>query len=439
MKKLLLIITIFVGINLQAQHTITGMFSPVEEYKWLIVYRLKPGTQTYVAQSAVEDGKFSLEIPGNSPPGTYRIVYAVPQDEFYFDVIYNGMEDIELAFNQHTGVSFLTSEENILFNTYFKEINNLEQQIVDFYTQGDSEKNTLKSLVEQIKKVQSSYEEKTTGMISNKFITSNYLFIPEKNENVYDYVKGKKDNYFTGLEIDDPVLQASGFLTDKLANYVFTALPLEAMTAEKTEIAINENVNTVNSKMQTVNDKYKLHLFYSLWSQAAASNQNGVSDYIYKSYLKDLATNLNNQEIITNINLHNRLRYGAIAPDIEWKKGDTTQKLSNLNNAENYILVFWSSSCGHCLRELPALHKELSSNDSVKVIAVGLEDDTITWKKEIGKLKQFDHAIAIGKWDSEYADLYAIDQTPTYFILDNEKRIIAKPEDDRAVVEFLAN
>jgi thiol-disulfide isomerase/thioredoxin len=104
---------------------------------------------------------------------------------------------------------------------------------------------------------------------------------------------------------------------------------------------------------------------------------------------------------------------------------------------ENYVLVFWSSTCGHCLRELPALHKRLKNNTSIKVIAIGLEDDDIYWKMESEKLEDFEHAIALGKWDSEYADLYGIVSTPSYFILDKDKHIIAKPENDKGVIEFL--
>ena len=90
MKKLLLILTIFVGLQSTAQHTISGTFSPAKDYKWLIAYRLKPGTQSYIADTAVKNGVFELKIPEKALPGTYRLVYAVPQEQFYFDVIYNG-------------------------------------------------------------------------------------------------------------------------------------------------------------------------------------------------------------------------------------------------------------------------------------------------------------------------------------------------------------
>ena len=150
-----------------------------------------------------------------------------------------------------------------------------------------------------------------------------------------------------------------------------------------------------------------------------------------------MAFETKNQDILEKIDLHNRLRIGAAAPEITWKDGDMVKKLSKMNDAENYLLVFWSSSCSHCLRELPALHNKLKNNNTIKVVAVGLEEEDVYWKQESGKMANFEHAIALGKWENEYAKLYDIHQTPTYFILDQDKRIIAKPEDDIGVIEFL--
>ena len=83
--------------------------------------------------------------------------------------------------------------------------------------------------------------------------------------------------------------------------------------------------------------------------------------------------------------------------------------------------------------------KELKKFNTLKVIAIGLEDDEINWKQVSATLPDFNHAIALGRWDSEYAKTFNIQSTPTYFILDSEKRFIAKPASDIEVIEFLEN
>jgi len=437
MKNLLLISSLLLVLSLQAQNKISGTFSPSKDFSWLIAYQLKPGTQAYIADTAIKDGQFSLELPETAPKGTYRMVYAVPQEEFYFDVIYNGNEDVNLAFNSHEGVNFTTSRENILFSTYFKKINEVEKNIIAFYAKGSSDVIAYRKILSEYTEIQESYEKKSEGLIAKQFIEANKPYIPTDYESIQDYVRNRKKHYFKNLDLSNPVLQASGFLTDKLANYVFTALPLEQLKKEETEKEIQTNIDTVHDNLQGISDTYSFHVMYSLWTQCSGSGFNTAADYILSKYLKTSNAAPANKEIIDRIEIDKRLRIGALAPEISWTNNKKKEKLSALEGPENYVLVFWSSTCSHCLKELPALHKELSKNENVKVIAVGLEDDDTSWNIESAKLENFEHAIALGKWDSEYAEMYDIHATPTYFILDKNKHIIAKPDNDKEVVSFL--
>jgi len=437
MKRLIPLIFCLFGYFTQAQHAISGTFSPAKDYSWLIAYRLKPGTQVYVADTAINDGEFVLEIPEKAEPGTYRLVYAIPQEEFYFDVIYNGKEGIKLTFETDKGPMFTESKENILFSTYFKETQEMERQLIAFYSSGSSNSDAFNKISQNYMAMQHSYLERTENLIAQEFIRANRSYIPPRYEPIEEYVKNRKNHYFDNFDFSNPVLQASGFLTDKIANYVFTALPLEQISQAETESAIQENIKTVATKLEGVNDTYKFHIYYTVWAQAAASSFNVTSDFVYSTYLESLAESTNNQKIKDEIEIHNRLRIGAKAPELSWKDSGSIKKLNSLEASENYLLIFWSSTCSHCLKELPALHKELRKNENIKVIAIGLEDDELNWRLESEKLSNFDHAIALGKWESGYAKLYDIHATPSYFILDSEKRIIAKPESDKDVVEFL--
>ncbi|RKR14530.1 thiol-disulfide isomerase/thioredoxin [Maribacter vaceletii] len=437
MKKYILGFLLFFSAFVFAQNTISGTFAPAKDYSWLIAYRLKPGTQVYVADTAIKGGKFTLNIPENSPKGMYRLVYAVPQEEFYFDVVYNGEEDIKLHFTTENGVSFLESKENIIFNSYFNETRTIENEIITYYSSGSTNKKQYLNLIKKLKNIQSNYETKSAGLMANTFIKANKLQLPETYVDVFTFVSEKKKNYFNDLDFTNTTLQASGFLTDKILNYVFTALPLEQMTKEATEGVIQDNVDQVNLETKGVDSNYRLHLFYTIWSQAAASKFNATSDYVFSTYLNKLAQDLGKKDIVEEIELHNRLRIGAIAPEISWKEENNVKTLNTLEGSKNYVLVFWSSTCSHCLKELPALHKELKNNPDITVVAIGMEEDTSSWDIEKAKLPNFKHAIALGKWESNYAKLYAVNQTPTYFILDSNKRFIAKPEDDKQVVEYL--
>ena len=122
------------------------------------------------------------------------------------------------------------------------------------------------------------------------------------------------------------------------------------------------------------------------------------------------------------------------------RRGIANQKVVNLNDiAENYILVFWSSGCSHCLKEIPQLYQlsqELNST-KYKIIAVGLEEDDFKWKKEILKYPNFINVIKLKKWSNTIVNDYGLTSTPTYFVLDKDKKFIEKPENFDALKAYL--
>ncbi len=434
---ILLFFYLFLSFGLFAQHKISGNFTPATNFKWLIAYELTPDTQKYTADTAVKEGYFSFEFPANATKGVYRLVYAIPQEEFYIDILYNGQEDIEFNFNLDNGVSFIKSEENIAYSAYLSEITPVEQKLLDFYESGNTSKKEYKVIRNTLLEIQSKYEALEEQTIAHQLIKANTLYIPESYETLDVYSTNKSKAYFDHLDFSNTLLLSSGFLKDKLSNYVFSALPLDVKNKEEMETAILKNVAEIEKNVKDTQDSFKIIVYHNLWKIANSNELNTVADAVFSTYLKDLAIQNGQQTLVDDIELSSRLRLGELAPEITWTKNDKTVTLSNLQGSEYYVLVFWSSTCSHCLKELPALHKELINYNNVSVVAVGLEDNQINWDLEINKLPNFKHALALGKWESDYAHLFGIKRTPTYFILDKEKRFVAQPEDDMEVISFL--
>jgi len=109
--------------------------------------------------------------------------------------------------------------------------------------------------------------------------------------------------------------------------------------------------------------------------------------------------------------------------------------------AQAYVVVFWSSTCSHCLNEIPKLQTYVKSmkEGKVKVIAVGLEDELSlsTWEKAIVKYPEFIHVLGLGKWSNEIGNSYNVTATPTYYILNSNKKIIAKPYNFEAFKKYM--
>ncbi|MCB0382964.1 MAG: thioredoxin family protein [Psychroserpens sp.] len=123
--------------------------------------------------------------------------------------------------------------------------------------------------------------------------------------------------------------------------------------------------------------------------------------------------------------------------DLTISENDKTTTLYDLNIAEEYLIIFWSSTCGHCLEELPKVKSFLTTKPKVKVIAIGLEDEARNWEKAINDYPDFIHVLGLGKWNNSIVNAYDVSSTPTYVLLDNNKTIIAKPNDLEALKKVL--
>ena len=66
----------------------------------------------------INNGGFEFQLDSTATQGMYKIVYELPQEEYNFDVIYNAKEDVELSFNQETGIEYQSSIENQLVASY---------------------------------------------------------------------------------------------------------------------------------------------------------------------------------------------------------------------------------------------------------------------------------------------------------------------------------
>jgi thiol-disulfide isomerase/thioredoxin len=97
-------------------------------------------------------------------------------------------------------------------------------------------------------------------------------------------------------------------------------------------------------------------------------------------------------------------------------------------DAEYTILYFWEPDCGHCKVATPLMRDYYKANrdNGIEIFAVCTSHDREKWEKYI-----VDNGLSwINGWDPErmsrFDYLYNVDSTPLIYILDREKKIIAK-------------
>jgi thiol-disulfide isomerase/thioredoxin len=417
--------------HIYAQHTISGTFTPVSEFERVLLYKATPTGANYISQSVIsEDGKFLISLDSTIQKGIYKIVYAIPPEQNNFDIIYNAKEDIVLSFNNKQGLSFESSLENKLWFSYMKSMSYIHNSIQNYYAEESTDETSFKQLFDTLKTTQLNYEQEAQGTIALDFIKANRPYIPENYEDLTTYVSNVLSSYFDSIDFDNEWLQSSDFLTEKVFAYIFDVIPNAENSFYKKQLV------NLNNAYGNSNVEYKASLFSILWQQFIALENDEMGTHIASNYLEKLAQKTNNQDLLNNIIAYQKTAIGAQASNFDITQ---TQTLYDLNTSEKYLVVFWSSTCGHCLDELPLVQQYLSSvqKEELTVIAFGIESNNIEWEEAIKQFPNFIHVIGLQKWDNPVANDYNINATPSYFLLDSSKKIIAKPYDFEALKKVI--
>lgn len=106
---------------------------------------------------------------------------------------------------------------------------------------------------------------------------------------------------------------------------------------------------------------------------------------------------------------------------------------TNELDAEYTILYFYSPDCGYCQTETPKLHNELYAkykDKGLKIVAFNVGSDKDAWTKFINNNKLTDWInCADFDYKSRYWMYYDVSGTPSVFVLNKNKEIIAKKID----------
>jgi thiol-disulfide isomerase/thioredoxin len=450
MKKILALIFLISSFA-QAQYTVNGTMSPTIDTDWVILYKIEGATQKFIQNTKIKIdsvaiqgkkqaiGSFSFTLPENTKVGSYRITYRL-ENAGFLDFVFN-KEDVNFGFHPEYAnqtVTYTTSKENMLYKDYVDTISTAQAtldsiQVAVLQNQGLNLKNEYKEALKKVNNIQKGYLEASNGMYVQPFIkASKRNNLPEIIETPENYMSNMIDSFFDPIDFNNKTLVNSAFITDKITDYVFYInYSPDPATQQK---LYKQSVDKVFSKIGNIS--YKKEIIEFLINQFESDMNLELIDYLFDNYYSKLPTNLQDKEFKEGKEALFAAEVGRIAPDFSWKEDGKQLTLSKLNDAENYLLIFWSTTCSHCLTEIPQVHTFLTENDQVKVIAYSLESDSYGWNSFKKTLPNWHHVLGLNKWENKTARTYNIVSTPSYFILDANKKIIAKPEHFKDVKLF---
>ena len=443
MKKIVLVALLILSFTVKSQDTIRVKMTPNEGYKWLMLYKINGAKQQYISKATIENNEFKLPVSKGNATGMYRLYYDM-ENGGYFDFIYN-QESISVSFNPNLPeqtAEFKKSEENKLLQSYFNSILKKQAKIDSVqiaYFDAVDKKPLQKMYLDGLKELNSMqkyFENKTEGKFANYIIKATKKYNnPKIVETVESYLKTLKTHFFDTIDFSNKVLLNSSIFVDKVIEYVFY---INSSEDRKTEKKLRER--SINDAMSIIgeNNEVKAEILSSLIYAYAGQEELGAVDFLKNGYYNQLPEELKDAKFISNIDRMLSVALGRVAPEITWAKDGKTKKLSEHEGVENYIITFWSTTCSHCLEEIPDLYKVTKDNENLKVIAVALEVDKFGFEYHTEKMDKWIHILGLNKWKNEIAKRYEVNVTPSYFVLDKDKKIIAKPEELAELLELLS-
>ncbi|WP_282041858.1 TlpA family protein disulfide reductase [Winogradskyella flava] len=433
MKKIFVLILILPFLSFA--QSVKGNFSPAEDFSYAFLYKATPDGANYVNRGKLDSiGNFEISLDSTVSPGIYKIVYAVPPEENNFDFIYDGKETVAFNFSYDKGVEFTESEENKLWNSYLHSMDMVNQTISNYYSKGNTDEKGFNSIFKVVKDTQLAYEESANGKLVSAFITANRPYMPSQYEDISTYSKHLKTHFLSQIDFGNYLLQSSSFLVDRVTGYVFN------MVENPSSATYKAQVDDIAKTISNNNLEIKTSLIEILWQRFVSMENHELANYIADTYLLELANLAGKKVLAETITSYKNTSIGTKAPNFEIASTQNTTNLHDLKGSDYYLLIFWSSGCGHCLNELPKVKELLANKPNLKVVAFGLEEEPSKWNQEITKYPEFLHTIGLGKWDNPIVKTYGITATPMYFLLSGTKIIMAKPyayEDLEVVIKDL--
>ncbi|MEO7445880.1 MAG: redoxin domain-containing protein [Ferruginibacter sp.] len=247
-----------------------------------------------------------------------------------------------------------------------------------------------------------------------------------------------KSHYWDGVSFMDERIIRTPFFLPKLQRYYREVLPQ----------APDSIIKDIDYKLLLARNNPEMFKFLLNWLTDEYFNpkymgQDAIFVHLFEKYhSKGLTPWLNEKQMETisrRAYMQMANQVGEFAANLEMlTPAGVPVKLYEVK-AKNTVVLFWDPSCGHCKEELPhidSIYRASWKANGVKIFAVLTEKDTAAWKNYIKEhnIEDWTHAYQTTEMEKAIADskqagfrqLYDVIVTPTLYLLDENKRIIAK-------------
>ena len=288
-----------------------------------------------------------------------------------------------------------------LANQITTEITRLEQKDTDFLKQLDANSYLrwfipMRTLVNEMPKTYNRYTER----------------IPQNIQQ------------FRSIDFNHPNFKTSGLFKELIEGH-YMLLENMGQSLDSSNVQMNLSTKYLIDNLQK-NDSLLNTVSNNLFNYFEKRSLFKASEYLSISLLTNSQCSLT-EDLTAKLESYRKMKVGNIAPDIEFKSQKSKVK-SLYDIKTNKLVVFGASWCPNCKAEALELlkHYDAWKAKNVEIVYISIDTDKTAFEEAYKNAPWQTHCDFKG-WDSTAAKDYHITGTPSYFLLDENNKILVRP------------
>lgn len=415
------------------------------------------GDKQYIKDSAMVNSTGNITFKGSEPlaGGIYLFVFP---NKTYFEIMVDKTQSFSMECDQNDAINTMKikgSQENADFYNYLQFIQKKSIEMESLKSEKsraalenkpiDSISAIMKAVDTEVVTFKNNYILEHPGsFLAAIFNASKEPEIPQApllpngaRDSLFQF-NYYKAHYFENFDLADERILRTPIYHNKLANY-FKNLVLQIPDS------LIPECDMVVAKAKKNKETFKYVVWY-LTNTYETSQIMGLDavfvSMVTKYYTKDQATWVDDATLYKIQD-----RASILGPILIGKQAknlilaDTAgnyQSMYNIN-AKFTVLLFWDPDCGHCKKAVPKVKAfyDKAKSKGLEVFSINTAVEEQKWKDYVKENKLNWINVADLKTQNNFRHEFDILTTPQIFILDKNKKILAKKIDEETMEKIL--
>lgn len=443
------ILLLLLPLTKYAQTSIKGVLSSMPNTEISLLQYNGFNSNVITSTYTTTDGSFHLQFHSDN----LAIGYLLTENSKPFIVVLSG-EDIVLkgeTLSYPETIKIIEGKENQLFEQYALEHPKREQALsawdylLKMYktdTLFKNKKSIVKNIEREIITIKNEDDYFLKKLPQNSYI-SWYLPMRKLVSSVPIVAQyrpreiPKTIQVFRFIDYTDNRLYNSGLLKEVLESHFWllenSGTSLENVNNEM-KISIDlliDNLSKENSKLNEIT-----HYLFDLLERHSLFE---ASEYLAIKVLNQTSCTLDTN-LVKQLETYRAMKKGNIAPDITFDEKasilNNNHSLTKLSDSKAFykLVVFGASWCPKCTEEIPQLAHNYNDwkNKGLDVVFISLDENKEMFENFASSLPFISYC-DFQKWNSKPTKDYYVFGTPTMFILDQNNKIVLRPNSVKQV------